>query len=146
MMLAITPDEAAEGCAWAWCRGADGIGGGMPGIISMSDMDSATAAGRSGLSDMGMFWIRGSTFWISVRGRCGRSGLAAGRRAGAGAGAGPARRFAAAAGAAGSSRRITSRGCGSFLPCRIAWTMSVSMLASSPSTRTPMDFSLKTRS
>ncbi len=46
-----------------------------------------------------------------------------------------------------ASRRMTSRGwCVSFLPVRIAAMISVSMVSSSPSRRTPIERSLNTRS
>ncbi len=94
----------------------------------------------SSFSRVGIASILESTLRITVRGRLGRSGLVGGRRRGA-------RRdgFGAVA-CASSSRRMTSRGWGSCFPFKIACSVSVSMWASSPSTRTPMDFNLKMRS
>jgi hypothetical protein len=55
--------------------------------------------------------IRDSAFWIMVLGRAGRSGLTGGRRS--------VRRRRLSS-ACGSSRRMTSRGWGSFFPDRMA--------------------------
>jgi hypothetical protein len=127
--------DSAHSCA--------GVEAGAPAVPAGTAPSDGSAAGRS---PIGSDWIRGSIFWISVRGRSGRSGFAGARRTGCGGGVPRRRAVPAASVTAGASRRMTSRGWGSFLPCRMAEMMSVSMWASSPSTRTPMDFSLKTRS
>ena len=119
-------EGAAGSGAWAGAACA-------PPSVACAAGECGAAAGRS---LTGMVLMRGSMRWMSWRGRVGRSGLSAGRRC-----ATP--RFGSGA---GSSRRMTSRGPASFLPWRMAWIASVSMIASSPSTRTPIDFSLNTRS
>src|SRR6185295_18844751 len=135
---------AAWGAATAGAsRGVSTTSAGRRACASAAAAAAAVRA-RSGRSLAGSVWMRGSTFWIRVRGRPGRSGLTIGRRAATGGGAWVRLRCTSAG--AGSSRKITSRGWGNFLPWMIAWRISESMWASSPSTRTPIDFSLKTRS
>ena len=85
---ALPPPLAMALAAIGSWRGGSAVCG-MAASARTGDGAACWGGGIAGRSDIGIVWMRGSTFWISVRGRCGRSGLGAGRRAGAaGAGAG----------------------------------------------------------
>lgn len=138
---AIGAIEGAEAVAAASSAAAKAASiGSVPEVAPPAASLSVGLAGR--------VLIFGSTFWIKVRGRVGRrGGKAVVRRAtGAGGAATPVRRTCGGAPSGVESSMMTSRGEASFLPARIACRISLSTAASSPSTRTPMERSLNTRS
>ena len=136
---------ASVGGAWGVAAGVSRLSGvGVRAALAASSAAISLAAISSGVGGFGFdsvgVRVRIVCLWTTCRRRFGRIGPVGGLRLEIG-------RRRGAAGGAARSRRMTSRwGPAIFLPSSRALMMSVSIIASSPSTRTPIDRNLNSRS